>query len=64
MVSVPESGGLSAAFMAYLQESEQVASMIAVGALLDLVVPLRRNCPVRTVGMAQPPVDENFLYFG
>lgn len=35
MVSVPESGGLSAAFMAYLQESEQVVSMIAMGTVLE-----------------------------
>jgi molecular chaperone Hsp33 len=35
MVSVPESGGLSAAFMAYLQESEQVVSMIAMSAVFE-----------------------------
>ncbi len=35
MVAVPEAGGLSSAFMAYLQESEQVVSMIAMGAVLE-----------------------------
>lgn len=35
MVSVPEAGGLSSAFMAYLQESEQVVSMIAVSTVME-----------------------------
>ena len=35
MVSVPDQGGLSSAFMAYLQESEQVVSMIAVSTVME-----------------------------
>jgi molecular chaperone Hsp33 len=35
VVRIPERGGLSQALMAYMSESEQVASMIAVGCVLD-----------------------------
>jgi molecular chaperone Hsp33 len=35
VVAVPEAGGISEALMAYMQESEQVVSMIAVATLLD-----------------------------
>lgn len=35
VVRIPEHGGLSQALMAYMAESEQVASMIAVGCVLD-----------------------------
>lgn len=35
VVEVPESGGVSEALMAYLQSSEQVASMLAVACVLD-----------------------------
>jgi molecular chaperone Hsp33 len=35
IVEVPDQGGISSAMMAYLQNSEQVVSMIAVGTLLD-----------------------------
>jgi molecular chaperone Hsp33 len=35
VVEVPENGGISHAFMAYLQISEQVISMLAVGTLLQ-----------------------------
>jgi molecular chaperone Hsp33 len=35
VVRIPDRGGLSQALMAYMAESEQVASMIAVGCVLD-----------------------------
>ncbi|HEY5374806.1 MAG TPA: Hsp33 family molecular chaperone HslO, partial [Polyangiaceae bacterium] len=35
IVEVPKDGGISHSFMAYLQTSEQVVSMIAVGTLFD-----------------------------
>ncbi len=35
VVEVPATGGISAAFMAYMQVSEQVVSMIAVGAVTE-----------------------------
>ncbi len=35
VVRIPDGGGLSQALMAYMAESEQVASMIAVGCVLD-----------------------------
>lgn len=35
VVQVPESGGISGALMAYMQESEQVATVIAVGCHMD-----------------------------
>ena len=35
VVRIPEGGGLSQALMAYMSESEQVASMIAVGCVLE-----------------------------
>ena len=35
VVSVPEGGGISSALMAYMQESEQTVTMIAVGCLVD-----------------------------
>lgn len=34
-VEVPETGGVSAALMAYMQQSEQVESVVAVGTVLD-----------------------------
>src|SRR5664279_373446 len=35
IVEVPKDGGISHAFMAYMQTSEQVVSMLAVGTLFD-----------------------------
>lgn len=35
LVEVPDSGGISRALMAYMQVSEQVVSMIAVGSVMD-----------------------------
>ena len=63
-------GGQKSVFECYLTPAERRRLLHRVYGVIDedidafLVVPLRRNCPVRTVGMAQPPADENFLYFG
>lgn len=35
VVAVPDEGGVSSALMAYMQESEQVVSMVAVGTVMD-----------------------------
>lgn len=40
VVAVPESGDLSAAFMAYMQHSEQVTSVVAVGSIFDEARPM------------------------
>lgn len=63
-------GGQKSVFECYLTPAERQRLLRRVDGVIDheadsfLVVPLRRNCPVRTVGAAQPPTDENFLYFG
>ena len=63
-------GGQKSVFECYLTPAEKLRLIQRVASVIDetedffLVVPLRQNVPVKTIGMAAAPVDEGFLYFG
>ena len=63
-------GGQKSVFECYLTISERKRLISRVLGVIDesedffLIVPLRQSAPVKTIGTATPPADDNFLYIG
>ena len=64
------SGGQKSVFECFLTEAEKEALLIEVEAVLELaedrflLLPLRQNSGVHTLGIAVKPRDEHFYYVG
>ena len=62
-------GGQKSVFECYLTPNEKAKLVKRVQSVIDdddyfLIVPLRQSIAVRTIGMAQPPANPDFLYIG
>ena len=63
-------GGQKSVFECYLTIAERKRLISRVLGVIDesedffLIVPLRQSAPVKTIGTATPPADDNFLYIG
>ena len=63
-------GGQKSVFECYLTIAERKRLISRVLVVIDesedffLIVPLRKSSPVKTIGTATPPADDNFLYIG
>lgn len=63
-------GGQKSVFECYLSVSERQRLIKRVLGVIDesedffLIVPLRQSNPVRAIGTATPPVNDDFLYIG